>query len=144
MQRAAYWYGQALGARDTTKEALDEWSTIQKELKWYVDAGYEDADILAIMAENASSYKMLGSMFGALPTGAAAQTTESIGYSPDALVGVLWAIRNGQTVGDPKKDYSVEMAKYFKGLDREKAKTRNPADDSASDAFTLIPARRAA
>lgn len=141
LQQAAYWYNRALGARETTKAVHAEWSAMQKDIEWYVAAGYDDADIRAKLARDSGNYKNLNKLFEAASTGTAVQLTEGIGYSPDAITGVLGAVRNGNAVGDPKKDYSVETVRYYRSKDHGKAKLRDPQDDPASDAYA--PYRRA-
>lgn len=140
-EQAAYWYYKVAGQHETTQNAKEEWSNMQKEIQWYVDAGYSDAEILNRLSAGVSNYKTLNSIYEESQKGTAAQLTEGIGYSPEAIRGVIWMVRNGQEVGDPSRDYTNEIAKYYRSVDYERANQLDLRDNPASDDYN--PYRRA-
>lgn len=103
-QNAAYYYYQILKAQDTTNQAEAEWKALQEEIGYWAnrkDRNYSDDQIIGKI--DWSNYKTLGRMDDGAASGVPLTLNSSIGYSQDALKGVIWAARNGST-GNPLAD----------------------------------------
>ena len=103
-QNAAYYYYQILKAQDTTNQAESEWKALQEEIGYWAnrkDRNYSDDQILNKI--DWSNYKTLARMDDGAANGVPLTLNSSIGYSQDALKGVIWAARNGST-GNPLAD----------------------------------------
>lgn len=103
-QNAAYYYYQILKAQDTTNQAEAEWKALQEEIGYWAnrkDRNYSDDQILNKI--DWSNYKTLARMDDGAANGVPLTLNSSIGYSQDALKGVIWAARNGST-GNPLAD----------------------------------------
>lgn len=103
-QNAAYYYYQILKAQDTTNQAESEWKALQEEIGYWAnrkDRNYSDDQILNKIDWN--NYKTLARMDDGAANGVPLTLNSSIGYSQDALKGVIWAARNGST-GNPLAD----------------------------------------
>lgn len=97
-QDAAYWYYKILQAEDDTKEAEQEWAALQEEITYWAqrtDRNYSDDEILSKIDWN--DYKTLQKMDEQKTLGVPQTFNREIGYSQDALKGVIWAARNGST-----------------------------------------------
>lgn len=103
-QNAAYYYYQILKAQDTTNQAESEWKALQEEIGYWAnrkDRNYSDDQIISKI--DWSKYKTLARMDDGAANGVPLTLNSSIGYSQDALKGVIWAARNGST-GNPLAD----------------------------------------
>lgn len=103
-QNAAYYYYQILKAQDTTNQAEAEWKALQEEIGYWAnrkDRNYSDDQILNKI--DWSNYKTLARMDDGAANGVPLTLNSAIGYSQDALKGVIWAARNGST-GNPLAD----------------------------------------
>jgi hypothetical protein len=103
-QNAAYYYYQILKAQDTTNQAEAEWKALQEEIGYWAnrkDRNYSDDQIISRI--DWSKYKTLARMDDGAASGVPLTLNSSIGYSQDALKGVIWAARNGST-GNPLAD----------------------------------------
>lgn len=102
---AAYWYYKVLDAEETTQKAEAEWAALQEELTywtWRPDRNYSDEEVLAKV--DWSKYPTLQKMDEGLSTGVPVSLNRSIGYSQDALRGVIWAARNNGGTGSTMFD----------------------------------------
>lgn len=103
-QNAAYYYYQILKAQDATNQAEAEWNALQEEIGYWAnrkDRNYSDDQIISKI--DWSNYKTLARMDDGAANGVPLTLNSSIGYSQDALKGVIWAARNGST-GNPLAD----------------------------------------
>jgi hypothetical protein len=103
-QNAAYYYYQILKAQDTTNQAEAEWKALQEEIGYWAnrkDRNYSDDQIIRRI--DWSKYKTLARMDDGAASGVPLTLNSAIGYSQDALKGVIWAARNGST-GNPLAD----------------------------------------
>lgn len=103
-QNAAYYYYQILKAQDTTNQAEAEWKALQEEIGYWAnrkDRNYSDDQIISKI--DWSNYKTLARMDDGAASGVPLTLNSAIGYSQDALKGVIWAARNGST-GNPLAD----------------------------------------
>lgn len=103
-QNAAYYYYQILKAQDTTNQAESEWKALQEEISYWAnrkDRNLSDDQILNKI--DWSNYKTLARMDDGAANGVPLTLNSAIGYSQDALKGVIWAARNGST-GNPLAD----------------------------------------
>lgn len=103
-QNAAYYYYQILKAQDTTNQAEAEWKALQEEIGYWAnrkDRNYSDDQIISRI--DWSKYKTLARMDDGAASGVPLTLNSAIGYSQDALKGVIWAARNGST-GNPLAD----------------------------------------
>lgn len=103
-QNAAYYYYQILKAQDTTNQAEAEWKALQEEIGYWAnrkDRNYSDDQIISRI--DWSKYKTLARMDDGAANGVPLTLNSAIGYSQDALKGVIWAARNGST-GNPLAD----------------------------------------
>lgn len=109
-ENAAYWYHKLLSAEETTQKAENEWAALQEEIAYWTqrtDRNYSDQEILDRI--DWSNYKTLASMDEARQKGTPLALNRSVGYSQDALAGVIWAARNGGSTGNAMID-SVKAA----------------------------------
>lgn len=103
-QNAAYYYYQILKAQDTTNQSEAEWKALQEEIGYWAnrkDRNYSDDQIISRI--DWSKYKTLARMDDGAASGVPLTLNSAIGYSQDALKGVIWAARNGST-GNPLAD----------------------------------------
>lgn len=89
-----------------TAKAQDEWARLSEELSYWAtrtDRNYSDDEIISRI--DWDNYKTLQKMDEGRMTGSPLALTEAVGYSEDAMYGVLWAARNpGQSTGDATMD----------------------------------------
>lgn len=100
-QDAAYWYYKAQNDEATTQKAETEWQALQDEIAYWTnrtDRNYSDDEILAKI--DWKNYSTLTGMDKDAAKGTPTQLTRPVGYSQDALRGVIWATRNGVTTDD--------------------------------------------
>lgn len=99
-QNVAYELYQWRKSEDTTKKAEQEWQALQEELAyWAKDTSRNYSDDQILEKIDWSKYRTLASMDEnkyMSPT----ELNRSIGYSEDAMYGVLWAARNPEYQGD--------------------------------------------
>ena len=101
---AAYWYYKILSAEPETENAETEWEALQEEVRYWTgraDRNYSDEEILAKI--NWADYPTLVRMDEGRKKGTPLALNRPVGYSQDALYGVIWAARNNST-GDPLVD----------------------------------------
>lgn len=106
---AAYWYYKILSAEPETENAETEWEALQEEVRYWTrraDRNYSDEEILAKI--NWADYPTLVRMDEGRKKGTPIALNRPVGYSQDALYGVIWGARNDST-GDPLVD-SVKAA----------------------------------
>lgn len=109
-ENAAYWYYQIANAEERTQKAENEWAALQEEITYWTrrtDRNYSDQEILDRI--DWSNYTTLTSMDEARSKGVPLTLNRAVGYSQDALAGVIWAARNDGGTGDPMID-SVKAA----------------------------------
>ena len=100
-QKAAYNYNQLWQAEENTKKAENEWNELQKELSYWAqrtDRNYSDEEIIGKI--NWDKYKTLQKMDDTRLAGTPMELNRAIGYSEDAMYGVLWAASNGGSTGN--------------------------------------------
>lgn len=89
-----------------TQKAQAEWARLSDELSYWAtrsDRNYSDDEIIARI--DWDNYKTLQKMDEGRLSGSPLALTEAVGYSEDAMYGVLWAARNpGQSTGDAFMD----------------------------------------
>lgn len=114
-----YWYNQLRGEQETTDKASAEWDALQTEMRYLATkpgANLSDDDILA--AIDWKKYPTLAKMDSDKANGTPLQLTKSIGYSADAMKGVLWGIRNQDiSTGDAFMDAVKGAAGQGKGFE---------------------------
>ena len=99
--RAAYQYNQIWMAEENTKKAEQEWQALQQELTYWAkdkNRNYSDDEIISRI--DWSKYKTLQKMDDTRKQGTPMELNRAIGYSNDAIYGVLWAARNNGGTGD--------------------------------------------
>lgn len=104
-QDAGYYYYQLLNNEDKTKKAEAEWSALQEELAYWAgrkDRNYSDDEILSRI--DWSNYPTLTDMDEGRTKGTPLKLNRAVGYSKDAMLGVLWAARNNGGSGDSFRD----------------------------------------
>ena len=104
-EKAAYNYNQLVMAEEQTRKAETEWQALQEELTYWAqrtDRNYSDDEILKKIDWN--KYKTLQKMDETRLAGTPMELNRAIGYSEDALYGVLWAARNNGGTGNPLED----------------------------------------
>lgn len=104
-QQAAYYYNQLAMAEETTKKAEQEWASLQNFLSYWAnqkDRNYSDEEIMNMV--DWSKYKTLQKMDETKSLGTPMELNRAVGYSKDAMYGVLWAARNGGGTGDSNRD----------------------------------------
>lgn len=104
-EKAAYWWYQAANAEEKTQKAENEWKALQEEINYWTqrtDLNLSDDEILGKI--NWKNYSTLVAM----DEGKAKQNplilNRAVGYSQDALKGVIWASRNNGGTGDNQRD----------------------------------------
>lgn len=99
----AYYRYQLQKDENTTKKAESEWAQYQKELTYWVQRGLTDDEALAKM--DMSRFKTLKGMDDDREAGSFTPLNRAVGYSSDAVKGVMWAARNGDmATGDNFKN----------------------------------------
>ena len=146
-QVAAYQRYQWGKANNQTQEARKEWADFQREIYYWVnqpDRNYSNDEILEkiygpdFVNGNYSDkfkakYPLLAKMEESLkPGGTLLEMNEGIGYSRDALIGTIWAARNGGGYDD--MDTNIAMSALGEGnqwkYNAELAERRDPTSDS--------------
>lgn len=95
-QNAAYWYYKLWEAEDTTEQAELEWKSLQDEVTYWAkrtDRNYSDEEILGKI--NMDDYPTLKKMDEGASVGVPILLNRGVGYTQDALKGVIWNARNG-------------------------------------------------
>lgn len=95
-QNAAYWYYKLWEAEDTTEQAELEWQSLQDEVSYWAkrtDRNYSDEEILSKI--NMDDYPTLKKMDEGASVGVPILLNRGVGYTQDALKGVIWNARNG-------------------------------------------------
>lgn len=127
-QDNAYWYDRAWDDEQTTVAAENEWSALQKDVAFWATSGRNYSDDEVLEKIDWSKYPTLKKMDEGRAIGQPLQLTRPVGYSEDALYGVVWGARNPElSSGDAWTD-SVQYA-----LGRGKSYTRNDATVQALD-----------
>lgn len=109
-QNLAYWLYQLDRDEATTQKAETEWADLQKYLSDQVKLGMADDEILDGITW--SKYGTLTGMDEARNVGVPTQLNRAVGYSRDAMYGVLWAARNPEAA---TSDMMVNAANYALG-----------------------------
>ena len=109
-QNLAYWLYQLDRDEATTQKAEAEWADLQKYLSDQVKLGMADDEILDGITW--SKYGTLTGMDEARSVGVPTQLNRAVGYSRDAMYGVLWAARNPEAA---TSDMMVNAANYALG-----------------------------
>jgi len=100
-QNIAYDFWNVYKSKETTEKAQQEWKDLQYDLSYWAqrtDRNYSDEEILNEKIDW-SKFKTLKSMDDSTAMNRVELNT-GIGYSQDAVKGVLWAARNGGGTGD--------------------------------------------
>ena len=95
-EKAAYEYWQILSSEDDTRKAESQWQQLQDEISYWANdkyRNYSDDEILAKI--DWSKYGELTSMDEKKALYQPNEYNRAIGYSQDALRGVIWNARNG-------------------------------------------------
>ena len=91
---------------NNTVAAQEEWARLSDELTYWAgrtDRNYSDDEIIGKI--NWDNYKTLQKMDAARAQGGALELLDAVGYSDDAMYGVLWAARNpNQSTGNAMYD----------------------------------------
>ena len=101
-EKAAYYWYQLSKDEAQTQQAEKEWAALQEELSYWAgreDLNLSDEEILNKI--NWKDYKALVGMDDDRKSGNPTSLNRAVGYSQDALSGVIWAARNGVDVNDP-------------------------------------------
>ena len=104
-QLLAYDLYQYQKSEELTEKAEQEWKALQEELSYWAnrrDRNYSDDEILQRI--NWGNYKTLSAMDESRSSGSLLELNRAVGYSQDAMYGVLWAARNNGGTGDPDSD----------------------------------------
>ena len=109
-QNLAYWLYQLDRDEATTQKAETEWADLQQYLSDQVKLGMADDEILDGITW--SKYSTLTGMDEARSVGVPTQLNRAVGYSRDAMYGVLWAARNPEAA---TSDMMVNAANYALG-----------------------------
>lgn len=129
---AAYWYYKISSAEDTTQRAETEWDALQEELSYWVGytaRNYSDDEVLAKV--DWADYPALTKMDEGRKEGLPLPLNRSVGYSQDAMNGVIWAARNNGGTGNALAD-SVKYAMGEGNLwseNKDISARLNPASD---------------
>ena len=129
---AAYWYYKILSAEPETENAETEWEALQEEVRYWTrrtDRNYSDEEILAKI--NWVDYPTLVRMDEGRKKGTPIALNRPVGYSQDALYGVIWGARNDST-GDPLVD-SVKAALGQGNMWREDAALSARLDPTSAE-----------
>lgn len=101
-EKAAYYWYQLAQDEEKTQQAEKEWAALQEELAYWAtrdDLNLSDEDILARI--DWKNYKTLTGMDTDRVGGKPTSLNRAVGYSQDAISGVMWAARNGNDLNDP-------------------------------------------
>ena len=104
-EKAAYYYNQLWMAEESTKKAEQEWAALQKELSYkasQADRPWSDDDLVNNI--DWKKYPTLAKMDETRMQGTPMELNRGIGYSRDALYGVIWAARNDGGTGNLYQD----------------------------------------
>lgn len=96
-----------------TNNATNEWNQLQKELAYWAnrtDRNYSDDEIINRI--DMTKYPTLAKMDEYKTTGVTMDLLAPVGYSKDAMYGVLWSARNG---GQTSGNYLVDAAQGIMG-----------------------------
>ena len=96
-----------------TNNATNEWNQLQAELAYWAnrtDRNYSDDEIINRI--DMTKYPTLAKMDEYKTTGVTMDLLAPVGYSKDAMYGVLWAARNG---GQTSGNYLVDAAQGIMG-----------------------------
>lgn len=109
-QKIAYELYQYQKSEADTKKAETQWQALQDELTYWAkrkDRNYSDDQILGKI--DWSKYGMLTQMddYRKGESYSPKEYNRAIGYSKDAMYGVMWAARNNGGTGDLKKDMAM-------------------------------------
>ena len=132
-QNAAYWYYKLWEAEDTTEQAELEWQSLQDELSYWAkrtDRNYSDEEILGKI--NMDDYPTLKKMDEGASIGVPVLLNRSIGYTQDALKGVIWNARNGSS-----DDLEIAAVRSVLGQGKSWTENRAVSDrlDPTSDKY---------
>lgn len=133
-EQQAYWVYQAQkDFAGTTVKAQGEWDALQKELTFLAQSGcnYSDDEIMGKI--NWKNYPTLAKMDEQRQMGLQmGGLTTSIGYSADAMTGVLYAARSGNSLGNPLYDAVASVRNGGTGYvaDENIADRLNPASEN--------------
>lgn len=126
-EKAAYAFYQVWNSEASTKKAEQQWADLQKELSYWAqrkDRNYSD-DYIINNKIDWSKYSELTSM----DTNKLMKPNEynrTIGYSKDAMYGVLWAARNGGSSGSLDSDIAMSVIANNYKYDKNIAKMLDP------------------
>lgn len=130
-QDAAYWYYKAQNDEATTQKAETEWQALQDEIAYWTnrtDRNYSDDEILAKI--DWKNYSTLTGMDEDAAKGTPTQLTRPVGYSQDALRGVIWATRNGVTTDDGNNSVRAALGQGSKWQEnKEISQKLDPASE---------------
>lgn len=133
-------YAQATTSRSNkttlanTQKALAEWDALTRELTYWAgrdDLNLSDDDIIARV--DWSQYQTLKKMDAGREAGSPLDLLEPVGYSDDAMRGVMWAARNpGKGTGDAMMDAVQSVLGRGTAYVRDdvKAEQLNPASQN--------------
>lgn len=118
-----------------TMKAQDEWARLSDELSYWAtrtDRNYSDDEIISRI--DWDNYKTLQKMDEGRMTGSPLELTEAVGYSQDAMYGVLWAARNpGASTGNAM--YDAAQRELGRG-NQHKASGVSTYRDATSDYYS--------
>lgn len=118
-----------------TVKAQDEWARLSDELSYWAtrtDRNYSDDEIISRI--DWDNYKTLQKMDEGRMTGSPLELTEAVGYSQDAMYGVLWAARNpGASTGNAM--YDAAQRELGRG-NQHKASDVSAYRDATSDYYS--------
>lgn len=133
-QDAAYWYYKAQNDEATTQKAETEWQALQDEIAYWTnrtDRNYSDDEILAKI--DWKNYSTLTGMDEDAAKGTPTQLTRPVGYSQDALRGVIWATRNGVTTDDGNNSVRAALGQGNKWKENSEISQKlNPTNQNYS------------
>lgn len=115
---------------NNTVAAQEEWARLSDELTYWAgrtDRNYSDDEIIGKI--NWDNYKTLQKMDAARAQGGALELLDAVGYSDDAMYGVLWAARNpNQSTGNAMYDAAKSAMGVGNAYQRDelKAERLNP------------------
>ena len=132
-QNAAYWYYKLWEAEDTTEQAELEWQSLQDEVSYWAkrtDRNYSDEEILGKI--NMDDYPTLKKMDEGASVGVPILLNRSVGYTQDALKGVIWNARNGSS-----DDLETAAVRYVLGQGKSWTENSAVSDrlDPTSDSY---------
>ena len=121
--------------QNNTIKAQDEWARLSDELSYWAtrsDRNYSDEEIIARI--NWDKYKTLQKMDEGRKTGNPLALLDAVGYSEDAMYGVMWAARNpGKSAGTA--EYDAVQSVLGRG-NQYKAGDVNAYRDATSDRYS--------